>query len=424
MPVAGRLADHLGRRPLYLGGLALFGLGTVICALAPTPGALIAARFVQGAGGAFVQPTALAATTSAVPDEDRGWAIGLLSTGGTSFLALGPIIAGALLHVFDWRILFAVPIPVVVYAFVEGWRWLPDRREPNPRPFSVATVVLLLAGLVLTMLGISQLPVWGWTAVGPLAVGLVMLTAYTWRDLRTDHPMLPLHLLGDRRLATSLAALVAIQFAVLSLTIYLALYLQHGLGWSALAAGVVIAGAGIWTPLLSLRTGRTADQRGARALVVPGLCMTTAGLAWIAATARLEVVWWLIPGLVLFGLSRPFVFTPASVGPTKALPPEARATASSLVTEARQAGAALGVALSGLAWSAVGSQQIDDVAGDQLLASSSVALGVVVAARSSCGAGCRPTERRSGRRPEQVPAVAGHVAEHGHLPVRLDRAAR
>ena len=111
-----------------------------------------------------MQPTALAATTSAVPDEDRGWAIGLLSTGGTSFLALGPVIAGALLHVFDWRILFAVPIPVVIYAFVEGWRWLPDRREPNPRPFSVATVVLLLAGLVLTMLGISQLPVWGWTA--------------------------------------------------------------------------------------------------------------------------------------------------------------------------------------------------------------------------------------------------------------------
>jgi MFS family permease len=158
MPVAGRLADHLGRRPLYLGGLALFGVGTVICALAPTPGILIGARFVQGAGGAFVQPTALAATTSAVADDDRGWAIGLLSTGGTSFLALGPIIAGALLRIADWRILFAVPLPVVIYAFVEGWRWLPDQREPNPRPFSVATVALLLSGLLLTVLGISQPP--------------------------------------------------------------------------------------------------------------------------------------------------------------------------------------------------------------------------------------------------------------------------
>lgn len=177
-----------------------------------------------------------------------------------------------------------------------------------------------------------------------------------------------------------MAALFAIQFAVLSITVYLALYLQHGLGWSALPAGIVIAGAGIWTPLLSLRTGRTADARGARALVVPGLCLTTIGLTWIAATASLEVVWWLIPGLVLFGLSRPFVFTPASVGPTRALPAEARATASSLVTEARQAGAALGVALSGLAWSAVGSQQLDDVVGVQLVASTSVALGVVVAA--------------------------------------------
>ncbi len=380
MPVAGRLADHLGRRPLYLGGLALFGVGTALCALAPSAGILIAARFVQGAGGAFVQPTGLAATTDAVPDADRGWAIGLLSTGGTSFLALGPIIAGALLHVFDWRILFAVPLPVVVYAFVEGWRSLPDQREPNPRPLSAGSVALLLGGLLLTVLGVSQLTQWGWASVAPLAVGLVLLTTYAWRDLRADHPILPLHLLTDRRLATSLAALVAIQFAVLSVTVYLALYLQHGLGWSAFSAGIVIAGAGIWTPLLSLRTGRTADARGARVLVVPGLVLTTAGLAWLAATAHVEVVWWLVPGLVLFGLSRPLVFTPASVGPTKSLPPDARTTASSLVTEARQVGAALGVALSGVAWMAFGSQRLDDVSGVQFAASTSVALGVVVVA--------------------------------------------
>lgn len=382
MPIAGRLADHLGRRPMYLGGLVIFGIGTVACASAPSAAVLIGARFVQGVGGAVVQPTALAATTTAVPDEHRGWAIGLLSTGGTSFLALGPIIAGALLHVFDWRILFVAPVPVIVFAFVEGWRSLPDRREPNPRPFSVSTVALLLCGLLLTMLGITQLPVWGWTAVVALAVGVATLTAYAWRDLRAAHPMLPLHLLGDHRLAASLAALVAIQFAVLSITVYLALYLQHGLGWSAFPTGVVIAVAGVWTPLLSLRTGRATDRRGARALVLPGLCLTTAGLAWVAATAHLAVVWWLLPGLLLFGLSRPFVFTPASVGPTQELPPEERATASSLITEARQVGAALGVALSGLAWSAVGSQRLDvpELAGDRLLASTSVALGVVVVA--------------------------------------------
>ncbi|MDN5920560.1 MAG: MFS transporter [Pseudonocardia sp.] len=136
MSVAARLADHLGRRRVFLGGLAVFGVASALCAAAPTLPLLLAARFVQGVGGAIVAPLALSTTVRTVGNARRGWAIGLLSTGGTSFLVLGPALAGVLLD-SGWRWLFLVNLPVVVFALVVGVRWItPSRAAPPAAPRS------------------------------------------------------------------------------------------------------------------------------------------------------------------------------------------------------------------------------------------------------------------------------------------------
>ncbi|GEL17474.1 MFS transporter [Pseudonocardia asaccharolytica] len=344
MAVAGRLADHWGRRRVFLGGLAVFGLGSALCAAAPTLGLLLAARFVQSIGAAIVQPLALSTTSRAVGDDRRGWAIGVLSTGGTTLLVLGPLLAGALLTV-GWRWLFLVNLPVVVFALVLGWRYITPSRESVAQPVGWPGIGLLLVGLAALVVGVVGVADLGTPAIAPIAGGLAVLGLFGWSQRRSRHPVIDFRLFGDRMLAGSVAALFAIQFAVFGATVSLALYLQHGLGLDALRAGVVIAVAGLGTPLLSIHTGRLADRRGPRALVLPGLVLAAVGLAALGWAAGLGGVAALIPGLLVLALARPMVFTPASIGPLRTLGAAHRAFAASVVTEARQLGAVLGVAL-------------------------------------------------------------------------------
>jgi EmrB/QacA subfamily drug resistance transporter len=387
MPAAGRLADNFGRKRLMIIGMLVFGMGSAGCAIAPSLPLLIVARFVQGFGAAVLQPLALGNTTRVMPDERRGWAIGIFSTGGTAFLILGPLIGAAILTLGDWRWLFVINLPVLIFALVEAIRWLPPSRDPEPG-LDITGMLLLLSGLLGTVLGLTQIIDWGTVALIPLAAGVVLLGLFAYAESRSPRPLIPLALLRNRLLATSLTALFVIQFAVLGTSVYLVLFLHHGLGTSVLTAGLVLALTGMFTPLLSTRTGALADRWGARTLVLPGLALACVGLVWTGLSAERLSLTWLIPGLLLFGISRPAIFTPASIGPFTAVPSNHRAFAASLVTEARQLGAVLGVAAMGLAYTVGGSAQLDadarmlatGFAAAMLTAGAILALAVVVIA--------------------------------------------
>lgn len=208
--------------------------------------------------------------------------------------------------------------------------------------------MLLLVGLTGVVLGISLLLDDWPLAAGCIVAGLAVLGWLGRMELHRAHPLIPLRQLRDRLLSSCLVALLAIQFAVLASMVALVRFLERGLAATPLAAGLVIATAGIFTPLLSISTGRAADRHGPRRLVVDGLILASVGLAVVALAAPALSAWWLLPGLLLFSLARPAVFTPASVGPLAALPGTDRAFAASLITEARQLGAVLGVAVAGV----------------------------------------------------------------------------
>ena len=213
--------------------------------------------------------------------------------------------------------------------------------------------------------------------------GLAVLAVFVRVELRAAAPLIQLRLLRDPMLATSLTALFAIQFAVFAVTVPLALYLQHGLGLGPVAAGLVLALAGLGTPLLSVLIGRTTDRTGPRALTLPGLALATVALLAVALLAPLGGVGVLLPGLLVFAVTRPLVFTPASTGPFLTLGGERRAFAASLGTEARQLGAVLGVALAGTAMVAVHGTAL--VEGDAALVEGFQA-AVLVAAVACAGA--------------------------------------
>jgi MFS family permease len=274
------------------------------------------------------------------------------------FLILGPLLGAAILALGDWRWLFVLNLPVLAFALVQAIRWLQPSRGAGTE-LDIAAMLLLLAGLLGTVLGLSQISNWGAAALIPLAAGVTLLGVFAYTQSRSPRPLIRLALLRDRLVATSLTALFVIQFAVLGSSVYLVLFLHHGLGSTVMTAGLALALTGMFTPLLSARTGALADRRGSRTLVLLGLVLACAGLAWTGVAAQRLSLAWLIPGLLVFGISRPAIFTPASVGPFIAVPGEHRAFAASLVTEARQLGAVLGVAAMGLAYTVGGSTRLN-----------------------------------------------------------------
>ncbi len=344
MLVGGRVADRIGLRQTFVAGLAIFTAGSALCAVAPSLPVLIAARFLQGLGGAVVQPLALAITTRAVGESQRGWAIGALATGGTSFLVFGPLIGGVLL-IADWRWIFLVSLPMAATSVVLGRNAIWRSKETEPRPVPWGSIPLLLAGLTLVVFGLVSGAELGVFSLVPGVAGLCVLALFVFHESRVKNPLIDVRLLSNPMLTTSLIALFAIQFAVFGVTVYLALYLHHRLGLGGVAAGAVIAIAGLGTPLLSQPAGRMADRFGPRRLVLPGLILAAVGLVLLAVLAPLGGVLILLPGLVIFAASRPGVFTPAGTGPFLALSAQQRAFAASLATEARQLGAVFGVAV-------------------------------------------------------------------------------
>ena len=345
---SGRLADLYGRRRLFVCGVALFALSSAACAAAPSDLVLIVSRVFQGAAAALAQPLVLAHATAAVPAERRGWAIGVVASAGTSCLVIGPVLGGVIVDLLGWRWIFVLNLPLAMFSIAVATRFMPESRAAHPEPLDVPGVILLTTGLAALVAGLLHMQTWATGAdLGTLVLGACALGAFVMVEHRSRHPLLPLTRLGKPGMLSSIAALVSIQGSVLGVTVYLVLFLQNGLGLTAIAAGGILILAGMWTPLLSRWTGRIADRQGARQPVGTALLAAAVGLGVLAFSAPAKQVLAIVPGLLIFGISRPFVFTPASARAIKALPASERGLASSLVAEARQFGAVLGVAALG-----------------------------------------------------------------------------
>ncbi|WP_225847981.1 DHA2 family efflux MFS transporter permease subunit [Streptomyces sp. HPF1205] len=351
------LGDRFGRRRLFTAGLALFSLASAACALAPSVGALIAARAVQGVGAAVVMPLALGLLNTAFPPQRRGWAIGVYGSITSLAVLLGPALGGIITQGLAWQWIFwlNVPIGLAAIPFVltrvsEGFGQAASLDLPGLALFT-ASAVGLVWGLVR-----SDAAGWGSPEVtGALAAGALFAALFVRRQARATTPMVPLRLFRSRSFSAGNTVIFLLNGSMAGALFFMTQYLQISLGQGPLGAGLRMLPWGMAPFLLAPRTGALADRIGERPLIVGGMLFAALGPAWIAlaATTHASYLAFVVP------------LTVSGVGPALCIPAVTKAVvstsapadigkASGAYSTMRQLGGAFGVAVLAAVFSACG----------------------------------------------------------------------
>ncbi|WP_208630437.1 MFS transporter, partial [Amycolatopsis kentuckyensis] len=312
---SGALADRFGRRRIFQLGLVGFGLASVACAAAPSVGALIAARAVQGVAASMLSPVALAIVVNATPDpRERARAIGVWASVFGLSMAAGPVAGGALLAGFGWRSVFWINVPLVAAAMVLVARLVPESRGGHARRLDPVGQALL-AGLLALVVGLLiEAPALGWTSpiiLGGYAGVAAISLAFAWVELRRPAPLIELRLFRRPPFAAAVLGAVAV-FVALSVTVlFTTFYLQEGRGWTPLAAGTAVlplaVGATVCAPLSGILTGRLGPRVP---LVLAGVFIAAGGGVLWAALTPSTITAVLLAAYLLLGIGVGFANAP------------------------------------------------------------------------------------------------------------------
>ena len=272
--LAGSLTDRLGERRVFTAGVAGFGIGSALCAAAPTIGVLIAARALQGVSGALLTPAALAIIVAVFGPEERGAAIGRWTAWGGIGILAGPLLGGQIVDSASWRWIFLINVPLVLIALALSRVAVPGRAETSSTTkIDWTGAALAASGLAGVSFGLIEQPVLGWSdpaVTGALALGLALLAGFVVHEARSAAPMLPLALFAGRNFSVANAQTFAIYGGLGILGFFLTIYLQQVAGYSALKSGVTGLVPTIVMFLLSKRMGKLADRYGPRPFLTVG----------------------------------------------------------------------------------------------------------------------------------------------------------
>jgi EmrB/QacA subfamily drug resistance transporter len=348
---SGSMADRLGRKRIFVTGLTLFSVASLLCSLAPSIELLVVFRVLQAVGGSMMNPVAMSIITNTFTDpRERAQAVGVWGAVFGISMALGPIVGGTLVSSVGWRAIFLINIPVGLAAIILTLRLVPESRAPRPRrfdPVGQALVIVLLAALTF---GIIEVPSLGWsspvilTALSASAAALVALLLY---EPRREDPLVDLRFFRSIPFASSITISVA-AFAAFGGFLFLnTLYLQEVRDLSPLQAGLATLPLAVMTVVVSPLSGRIVGRRGPRLpLLISGVCSVTACAMLTDIDAQTPFAW-LLAAYVVFGVGFGFVNPPITNAAVSGMPRAQAGVASGLATTSRQLGQTLGVAVVG-----------------------------------------------------------------------------
>jgi MFS transporter, DHA2 family, methylenomycin A resistance protein len=350
MLAGGSTGDLHGHRRVVLVGLCLFGAASLACGAAPSAGALIAARAVQGAGAALLLPGTLAIVTHAFPEAgEQARAIGVWASIGSLALPAGPLLGGALTAAFGWRAVFLVNVPIVIAALVAAKRLVRESREPSEGRIDVSGAALAATVLAALTFAFVEAGRGGHAALVAAAavVAIAALVAFVAVERSVEHPMLPLGLFRRPAFSTANGVAGAMNLGTLGMLFLLTLYLQSVQGRSALEAGVAVIPLFLPLSLLAPLAGRLTARTGPRLPMTAGLLVAALGVGLFVDAGAGSSYVQLLPALLLWGIGMG-ILTPAVVAAAvRTVPAERAGLASAVNNTARQAGGAIGIAAFG-----------------------------------------------------------------------------
>lgn len=348
--VSGKLADQLGRRRMFLLGVAVFGVGSLLCALAPGLWSLVAGRIVQGIGGALLSPASLGLLLAAFPAEKRTAVVSMFGGIGALGVASGPSLGAVLITATDWRAAFWVNVPVCAAVLFAGFRILPetaraaDRRRPDL--IGAALVTIALAALAL---GISRSEVWGWAdarTLGSLAVAAIAAPLFWIRQGRHDNPILDLTLFQSHGFTIANVSAIAFYAGFAASGLNNVLFLRQVWGYSVLRAGLLSALAPLTVALLARRAGTLAGRYGFRPFVAAGPAIVAAVAIAFRFVMDSTPQPWLFVALAEGTAVGIAAFIPVNSAASVAmLPPDRLSIGGAVNNTCRQVGSVVGIAI-------------------------------------------------------------------------------
>jgi EmrB/QacA subfamily drug resistance transporter len=349
--LAGSTADRLGRRRVFQTGLALFSLGSLLCALAPTLELLVAFRVVQAVGGAMLNPVAMSIVRNTFEDpRERARAIGVFASMFGISMALGPVLGGFLVSAISWRAIFVVNLPVGLAAMALAARFVPESRAARPRRIDPVGQIMVIAGLGALTFGIIEGGRVGFGSLGivsVLALALGCLAGLVLYELHRRDPLLEVRFFTSAPFAGASAIAVCLSAALGGFLFINTLYLQDVRGLSPLRAGLYTLPMAAVMTVVAPVSGRLVGRFGARpSMVTGGVVVLVSGLVLTGLTPTSSVPF-LLGAYALFGFGFALVSPPIANTAVSGMPAAQAGVAAAVATTSRQAGLTLGVAVFG-----------------------------------------------------------------------------
>ncbi|MGI5170656.1 MFS transporter [Spirillospora sp. CA-253888] len=349
--LGGRAADLLGRRRMFATALALYGVSSLAGGLAADPGLLVAARAVQGLGGALLLPATLSLiNTTFAEGAPRNRALAVWGGAGAVGLALGSLLGGVLTEYLGWESVFFVNVPLALGAAAAAFSLVPkDAPRQSGRGFDLAGALTATVGFTALVLGVVQGPEAGWTSPQTLVAllgGLVLIGAFLAVEARTRRPLMPLGLLGNRSLVTAMGITFIFMGTFGAQYYFFTVYLQNVHGYSAMATGLAFLPAALTAMVGTKASERMLGRVGMRPTIVTGMVLGAAGMTLLAlAMSPTGGYPALLPGVVLLSLGQGLAWTAMFAAASAGVAPHHQGIASAMASTTQQIGGAVGLAL-------------------------------------------------------------------------------
>jgi len=347
----GKLGDLMGRRRIFVIGIAFFTLSSLACGLAPTAGFLIGARAVQGIGAALMNPASLSIITATFPPRERGQAIGIWAGVSAMALAIGPLIGGLIVDNLNWNWIFFINIPVGVAGIIVSQLVIKESRDTShEQSIDLPGLITSSAGLFALTFALIEGNGHGWTSpeiVGLFSAAALLLVGFVVLERYQRLPMLDLSLFRNGSFAGSNVVAMLVSLGMFGVFFFVSLYIQNILGWSATKAGASFLPMTLLIILVAPIAGKLSDRVGSRWLMGAGMTLVSISLLFYQRVGLHSTFWTLLPAMLLGGVGMAMTMSPMTAAAMSSVPVDKAGVGSGVLNSFRQLGGSLGIALMG-----------------------------------------------------------------------------